>query len=679
MVRTGVLGLWCLAFGLISCTAAKTVPTSDVKAVVDEAALDRAADPCQDFYQFACGGWMKGTPIPPDRSRWVRSFSEIEKRNQERVRTLLEALSAADPKGDQDSRKLGDLYATCMDEAAAETASLTTLRATIAAIDAAVDGPSLARAVAALQEGGADALFSFHSSPDFKDATQVIGVADQGGLGLPDRDMYEEARFEKVRALYLAHLGKLLELMGEPAEQAQRDAQRAFAIEAALAKAALKRAERRRPENVYHRLERKGLAEAAPRFAWDAWFEARGLGAVQAVNVAEPAFFKALDEQLAARGLDEWRSYLRAQAVSAAAPALGKAFVEENFRYHSAALSGAAEDLPRWKRCATFVDRAMGQALGRLFVQGAFAGSAKDEAQRMIGDVERAFAENVATLAWMDQATQKASLQKLRKVFNKIGFADKWRDYSALEVSRASHLGNAMAAARFESRRQLDKIGKPLDRGDWRMSPPTVNAYYNASLNEMVFPAGILQSPFFALSQDEATNYGAAGYVMGHELTHGFDDKGRRFDGDGNLRDWWSPEVGKAYEQRAQCVADQYSGYAVLGGELHLNGKLTLGENIADIGGLKLAWRAFQLRRAGRPEGPKVAGFSEDQRFYVSAAQVWCENVREQEAQTRVKTDTHSPGRYRVNGAFADQPDFAKAFACPAGSPMAPKDRCEVW
>ncbi len=669
--------VYLLATLTLACSGARSTNRQEPVASVDETSLDRSVEPCQDFYQFACGGWMKSTPIPPDRSRWVRSFSEIDKRNEEKLRTLLEAASASKT-GDNDSRKLGDLYATCMDDLSAETASQKVLHDLLAAIDGIDSQEHLAAEVAALQLEGIPVLFGFRQQQDFKNAKEVIAGADQGGLGLPDRDMYEDARFEGVRKAYLEHIAAQLQLAGESAGDAKAHAAKVMEIETALAKVSLPRAERRKPENVYHRIDRAGLVAAAPHFAWTAYFIELGRAGQQALNVAVPAFFAGLDAQLTSVSLADWKTYLRAHVLDAAADRLGKAWVDEKFHYTSAAFTGAKEDLPRWKKCVAFVDGSMGQALGRLFVKDSFGDEGKAVAKQMIQDIEKAFEQNLDTVPWMDAAARTASLDKLHKVFNKVGFADHWRDYSTLGVDRKSYLGNAMAAAAFETRRQLAKIGKPLDRTDWGMTPPQVNAYYNAGLNEMVFPAGILQVPFFGLSQDDAANYGAAGYVMGHELTHGFDDQGRRFDGDGNLREWWTPEVAKAYEERATCVAKQYEGYTVLD-DMHLNGRLTLGENIADIGGLKLAYRAWKLHRGDRPAGNKAGGFTDDQRFFLSAAQVWCENTRDEQVRTRVKTDSHSPGRYRVIGPLTDDPDFAAAFQCQAGSRMAPKDHCEVW
>jgi len=646
-------------------------------AAVDEAALDRSVAPCDDFYQFACGGWMAKNPVPPDRARWVRSFSEIDKRNEERVRGLIEAAAAGRVK-DPDGGKLGDLYAVCLDEAKAETESPRALQAALARVAAVSDAKDLAREVAAFHRDGAPAFFDFDSGQDFKDATQVIGIADQGGMGLPDRDYYlaQDEKKAAIRKQYVEHAGKLLALAGSA--NAGAEAQTVMRIETALAKGALDRTARRNPANIYHRIERAGLAKTAPRFDWDGYFAALGYPDVRAINVAVPAFFTAFDEVVAATPIEDLRTYLRWTVIRLAAPMLGKSFVEERFRFVSQAFTGSKEDLPRWKKCVAFATGAMGQSVGRLFVEGVFGEEGKAASVEMIRAIEDAFEKNLGSLAWMDEATRAQAKEKLHRIANQIAFPNKWRDYSSLEVDRGSWLANATRAARFDAQRRLEKIGKPLDREDWEWPPSIVNAQYDPSLNRMQFPAGILQPPFFSRDAAPAENYGGIGFVMGHELVHGFDDEGRQYDGAGNLRDWWTQASGKAYEERAQCVADQYSGYTVLDGQ-HVNGKLTLGENIADVAGVKMAYRALLARRGDRPPEKPVGGFSEEQRFFLAAAQVWCSNEREQLTRMRLVTDPHSPPRYRVIGPLSNSPDFAAAFQCKPGSRMAPEKRCEVW
>ncbi len=644
---------------------------------IDLSALDRSVKPCDDFYKFACGSWLKRTAIPEDRPQWGRGFSEVLERNEARLRDILEmdARGEADP-ADPFAAKVGDFYAECMDEEKAETASFATLQKELQAIDGIGDSRSLARRVADLHRGGARPFFGFASRQDFRDATQVIGGVDQGGLGLPDRDYYfrDDAKSQELRALYLDHVGRMLSMTGD--SQAQEHAQRIFQLETELAKASLDRVARRDPNKVYHRLDRTGLLTSAPHFEWNDYFAEIGAPDVQAINVTAPAFFRALDALLARGNLDDVRVYLKWRAVEAAADSLGKPFVEERFRY-TRALTGAKAILPRWKRCVQMTDRALGEALGRTFVTTTVGTEGKAMAREMIVNIEKAFEANLAGLLWMDASAKKASLYKLRKIDNKVAYPEKWRDYTTLAVGRESLLQNVLEAARFETARDLAKIGKPVDRSEWRMTPPTVNAYYSASLNEMVFPAGIMQPPFFSPEAPVASNYGGLGMVMGHELTHGFDDQGRKFDGDGNLREWWSPRVAKAYEERAACVARQYDRYVAVD-DVHLNGRLTLGENIGDVGGLKLMIAALRARRRGQPK-TDVGGFNDEQQAFIAFAQVWCTNYRPEAARTQALTNPHSTAQWRVNGPASDTPDFAAAFACPAGSPMAPAGRCTVW
>jgi len=447
-------------------------------------------------------------------------------------------------------------------------------------------------------------------------------------------------------------------------------------LETALAKASLGPIERRNPDKLYHRLERKGLAKTAPDFDWKAYFDGIGAANVTAINVTVPDFYKALDGLVKQTSLDDLKTYLRWHLVEFSANALGKDFVNERFRFEQA-LNGAKQILPRWKRCVEFTDRAMGEALGRSFVAATGGEKGKAIAKEMIVSIEEAFERDLGTLEWMDDAGKKASLYKLHKIFNKVDYPDKWRDYTTMEVGTDSLLANQIEAARFESKRQLAKIGKPLDRGEWGMTPPTVNAYYNGSLNEMVFPAGIMQLPFFSPDAPLDSNYGGLGMVMGHELTHGFDDQGRKFDGDGSLHEWWTTKTTKEFEERASCVAKQYDGYVAVD-DVHLQGKLTLGENLGDIGGLKLMLSALRERRKGM-QPTNVGGFDDDQQAFIAFAQVWCTNARPEQLRTQALTNPHSTSQWRVNGPVTDNPDFAKAFSCPAGAPLAPVNRCAVW
>ena len=641
---------------------------------IDDSAMDKSADPCTDFYQYACGGWLKKTPIPEDRATWSRGFSEIFQRNEALLRQILEKDARGEPDpADPFAKKVGDFYATCMDEHKAETASFAGLQDGLARVDAIHDPRSLAREVARLQAEGARAFFEFGSQQDFKDARQVIGGADQGGLGLPDRDYYlkDDERMRDLRALYEDHVAKMLALAGATETEAKKQARMVMELETALAQASMDKVERRDPNKIYHRLERAGLKKVAPHFAWDPFFDELGAPSVQEINVLTPDFFAGMDKLIAAKGkLNELKTYLRWTAISAAAPTLGQAFVEERFRL-TKALTGTKAILPRWKRCVQMSDRALGEALGRSFVVTTIGDEGKKAAKEMVEAIEDAFEGNLVRVSWMDDAARAASKEKLRKIDNKIGYPEKWRDYSTMKIGRESLLANTAEATRFETRRDLAKIGKPVDRNEWGMSPPTVNAYYNPSMNEMVFPAGIMQAPFFKTDAPVVTNHGGLGMVMGHELTHGFDDQGRQFDGDGNLHEWWSAEVAKAFDDRAACVADKYDQYVAVE-DVHLNGKLTLGENIADIGGVKMALAALHQKQ-------RRADAAADREFFVAFAQSWCTNYRPEAARLQAQTNPHSTAQWRVNGPVSDNADFAKAFSCKAGTPMNPEKKCVVW
>ncbi|HYR19579.1 MAG TPA: M13 family metallopeptidase [Myxococcales bacterium] len=657
-------------------TPSQAASASPAAVAVDESAMDPSADPCDDFYQYACGGWMKANPIPPDKSRWTRSFDTVNERNQMLLREILEkdAAGQGDP-ADPYAKKAGDFYATCMDEPKAETASLKSLQESLASIDAVKDPKQLAQRVGEMHLTGARNFFLFRSIQDAKDATQVIGLADQGGLGLPDRDYYvkDDPKMQETRKRYQEFAANLFELAGVPEADARKQAETVMRIETALAKSSMTRVDRRDPYKVYHRLDRKGLQEKAPRFDWNAYFASIGHD-VQPINVAVPEFFTGLEAVLVESPLPEVKTYLRFREIHADADALGKAFVEENFRFNQF-LTGQKEIAPRWKRCVQMTDAALGEAVGRTFVKTTIGDQGKSIAKQMIQGIEKAFDANLALVSWMDDATRKASAEKLHKLDNKVGYPDRWREYDSMKIDRTSLLANLKEGARYAAKRDLDMIGKPVDRNEWGMTPATVNAYYNAGKNEMVFPAGILQTPFFAPGAPDPTNLGGAGLVMGHELTHGFDDRGRQYDGDGNLREWWTPQVAEAYKERAACVANQYDQY-VATDDVHVNGKLTLGENIADIGGLKLALAA--LRANGQPR-PGTSRFTPEQQLFLSFGQVWCQNATPQERRLRAVTDPHSPGRWRVNGPVSDNEDFGKVFSCKSGTNMNPVKKCVVW
>jgi endothelin-converting enzyme/putative endopeptidase len=648
---------------------------------LDEVDLDRTVSPCDDFFRFACGGWIAAHPIPADKPRWGR-FEELAERNLGELRVILEAAAAGarDPR-DRFTDKVADFYGTCMDEAAVEAGGLRALGAAWARVDAVTDRDGLAAEIARLDGEGLDVPFAFTSGQDLKDATQVIGWLYQGGLGLPDRDYYlsKEERHAGIRTRYLAHVARMLALAGVAPGEAAAQAADVLALETALAGSHWSRAELRDPRRTYNRVDLGGLESLAPQFPWRRWLAGLGHPGIAAISASTPRAVEAVGRLFADAPLARWKAYLRWHVLSAAAGAraLPRAFVEERFAFTSAAFTGAQELEPRWKSCVEQTDGALGEALGQTYVRLHFGEEAKARTAGLVRQLEQAMEDDLATLPWMDAPTRARAREKLGLVANQVGFPDRWRDYSAMKVSRGDHLANVLAAGAFEQQRELAKIGKPVDRGEWVMTPPTVNAYYDPSLNEMVFPAGILQPPFWDREAPDPVNLGAIGMVVGHELTHGFDDEGRKFDGRGNLADWWTPGVGERFEERARCLVRQYAGYAAAPGT-NLDGELTLGENIADLGGLKLAWAALQAARV--PPRP-VAGFTADQQFFVGLARIWCSATREPYARLLAVTDPHAPARFRVNGTLANTPAFARAFQCREGSPMVrpPAERCEVW
>lgn len=713
-----LLGLGCGGGGEAAKSPAPASPVASVPPPaasallgVDEAAMDPSVNACEDFYEYACGGWMKATPIPEDEARWMRSFNVIQERNETRLRDILTAYAKEPPASQAYAKALGDYFASCIDEAAIERAGLGPIAAELERIEAIKDLPSLVKTIAHLQLLGVTAFFEVGSGQDFKDATQVIGIVDQGGLGLPDRDYYLEPgeASKKVRDAYEAHVERMFVLAGDAPVEAKRRAKTVLAIETSLARASMSKVLRREPANTYHRIELRGLTEVAPAIGWAAYWAELGSPKVTAINVASPAFMASLSRMLDAKKkpslesvasakaapvakapaakaaaelqsapLAELKTYLRFHLLAAAAPLLPERFVQEDFAMKRA-LTGATKLLPRWKRCVRAVDHGMGEALAQPFVRETLGAEGKGRALELIRQIEAAMHARLDTLSWMDAPTRTRALEKLALITNKIGYPDVWRSYDGLSIDRASYAGNALAASAFEARRQLAKIGQPVDRNEWYMSPPTVNAYYDPSMNQMVFPAGILQPPFYSNRATGAVNLGGIGMVMGHELTHGFDDEGRKFDGRGNLVEWWTPAVGVEFEQRAACVEKQFDGYTPIDG-LHINGKLTLGENIADLGGLKLAYAALAKRLATQPE-PKTGGFTPAQQFFIGYAQAWCGNMRPEMQRMRLMTDPHSPARYRVIGPLSNLPEFAAAFECKPGQAMVrpAAERCEIW
>jgi putative endopeptidase len=652
---------------------------------LEEAALDRTVSPCADFFGFACGGWLAKTEIPPDRSWWHRGFGELQQRNERQLRRVLEDVSAGRLADVRFGEKLGAYWASCMDEGRVEARGLAELRDEWARIDAVPDRAALADVLARLHGGGIQAPFPMFADQDAKDATQVVLTIVQGGLSLPDRDFYllEDEKKAAVRADHAAHLRRMLALAGVAPDRAEADAAAVERLERAFAETHWTQTEAREPARVYNRVDRAGLERLAPAVPWARFFAGLRHPELAAVNVTTPRYVERVGRLFEEAPLGDWKAYLRWHLLAgmADARAVPQAFVEERFRFASKAFSGAKELRPRWKHCVAATDEALGFALGEAYVRRHFGAEGKERTARLVGEIQKAMERDVERLPWMDDATKAGARRKIATLVNKVGYPDAGRDYGPLEVTRGSFFENVLAAARYETSRQLGKVGKPLDRGEWFMTPPTVNAYYNPALNEMVFPAGILQPPFFNRAAPETVNYGAIGMVVGHELTHGFDDQGRKYDALGNLADWWSPEVATEFDRRAACVARQYAGYESVPG-VKLNGELTLGENIADLGGVKLAYAAMRAARqgAGGGEAP-VLGFSPEQQFFLGYAQSWCAKYREEELRLRAVTDPHSPARFRVNGPLSNLPEFAAAFSCAEGTPMArpAAERCEVW
>ena len=653
----------------------KQIPSFDLTA------MDKAVDPCVDFYQYTCGSWMKNNPIPPDQSRWGR-FNELADNNLYILRDILEKAQAPGQHSAVE-QKVGDYYASCMDEATVEKKGAAPIQPEMQRIAAIKSKQEIVPEIANMHRNGISALFAFYSMPDMHDSSLTIANLDQGGLTLPDRDYYikDDAKSVETRQKYLEHVQKVFELAGDKSDVAAAEAKTVLAVETGLAKAAMDRTERRDPKKRDHPMQVTEIAAAAPNFELVQYFADNGSPKFTSLNVGNPDFFKAVNEQLKTVSIEDWKTYLRWRTLDTYAPTLSKAFVDEDFEFGRKYMAGQKEIEPRWKRCVRSADRNLGMALGELYVNKIFGPDNKARTLKMVQAIEQAMHSDVGQLTWMSDTTKQQAYKKLQAIVNNIGYPDKWRDYSTVVVARDDYAGNATRAAAFEVQRQYNKIQKPTDRKDWNMTPPTVNAYYRPWMNDINFPAGILQPPFYGNNMDDAVNFGAIGVVIGHELTHGFDDQGRKFDAEGNLKDWWTPEDAKAFEDRATCTADEYSSFVAVKddkGEVHLNGRLTLGENTADNGGLKLAYMALMNIIGNTPVKP-IDGFTPQQRFFIAYGQIWCQNVTDQQARVLAITDPHSPGRWRVNGAVQNSAAFQEAFGCKAGQPMVREPACRVW
>jgi predicted metalloendopeptidase len=645
----------------------------------DPANLDRSADPCVDFYQFSCGGWKKNNPIPADQAAWGR-FNELAEYNRAVLHEILENAAKATNRTPNE-QKIGDYYASCMDEDAINKKGIAVLKPEFDRINALTSKSDLPALLAHLHLAQINVLFSFSSGPDFKNAKEVIGQADQGGLALPERDYYlkTDPKSVELQKAYVQHVTNMFKLLGDSPEKAAAEADVVMKIETALAKGSMEVVKRREPANVYHKMTEKEWQSLAPSISLTKYLTDIGAPPLTSLNVAVPDFFKTLDTQLKDISLDDLKTYLRWHIVHSQARVLPTDFVNENFNFYGKTLTGQKELRARWKRCVAFVDGDLGEALGQAYVEKTFPPEAKARTLKMVKALEEALRQDITTLPWMTEATKKQALIKLDAIANKIGYPSKWRDYSTLKIVRGDALGNSIRSNEFEVRRELNKIGKPLDKQEWEMTPPTVNAYYEPTENNINFPAGILQPPFYDFKADDGLNFGGIGAVIGHELTHGFDDQGRQFDKDGNLRDWWTEEDGKAFDQRAQCIVDEYSSFVAVD-DVHVNGKLTLGENTADNGGVRIAHMALLNTEKAEGKTPeKIDGFTPEQRLFLGWGQIWCENRTDQITRLLVATDPHSPGVFRINGVVRNMPEFQKAWGCKPGQPMAPVNACRVW
>jgi endothelin-converting enzyme/putative endopeptidase len=647
---------------------------------LDPAAMDRAADPCEDFYQYSCGGWLSSNPVPADQASWG-VYGKLYQDNQRFLWGILDDLAAPVATRTPAQQKIGDYFAACMDEAAIDARGAAPLQPMLERIAALRSKRDLAGLIADLQlqtdSGGF--LFGFGSSQDFTDSERVIAFASAGGLGLPDRDYYtdRDAHAVQLRRQYLDHVARMFTLLGDDAAQSRHHAATVMRLETSLARATLTRVELRDPYRLLHKLSLAQLVQLSPGFDWATYLAALGVSDTGPINVTEPRFFATLSRVIGGASLDDLRTYLRWHAISASAALLAHPFAAEQFAFYDHVLRGVPAQPPRWQRCVRHVDVLLGDALGQEYVARTFGPALRAAALQMTTQIEQAMRQDIEELTWMSEATKHQALAKLDAIVNKIGYPDHWRDYGAVAIVRDDFYGNTVSATRFESQRTLARIAKPLDRSEWSMTPPTVNAYFDPQLNDINFPAGILQPPLYDPLLDDAPNYGNTGSTIGHELTHAFDDEGRKYDAHGNLKDWWTPADARHFQDRAECLVEQNSAYVVVD-DLHSNGRLTLGEDVADLGGLILAHMAWKVQTATMSL-PNRDGLTPEQRFFVGYAQWACQNDRPEELRLLVKTDPHSTARLRINGTVVDMPEFRQAFACRAGQAMVKPKICRVW
>jgi len=674
--------LW-LALALPANAQSQAEPALPYSPSLDLSSMDKSVDPCVNFYQYSCGRWQKDNPIPSDQTSWS-VYGKLYQDNLKFLRGILDQAAKTGATRDTVTQEIGDFYAACIDEPEAERRGISALKPQLDAISRLNSTRELASLVAKLQlyvGGYRSLLFQAGSDQDPDNSEQVIAELGQGGLGLPDRDNYtkEDAKSKEIRERYVQHVQKIFELLGEEPETAKKNAEGLMRIETALAKASLTRVEMRDPYKLKNKMDLAALRKLAPNFDWQTYYTQLGYPAFAILNVNAPDFFKEVNKQIAAEPIENWKNYLRFHIADASSPYLSSPFVQENFDFYRKYLRGAKEMQPRWTRCVQFTDHNLGEALGQAYVRKVFSPELKQSTLDMVLRIEAAMEQRIRALDWMSPETKKQAIVKLHGIRNKIGYPDKWRDYSSVKITSSDFLGDIERLTEFEHRREIAKIGKPVDHGEWGISPTTVDAYYDPQMNDINFPAGVLQPPLYDPKMDDAPNYGNTGGTIGHELTHGFDDEGSQFDAIGNLKNWWSKEDREKFDERTKCVSDQYSKYVVVD-DVHINGRLTMGEDVADLGGEILAYIAWQGATKDK-NLQSIDGLTPEQRFFIGYAQWDCANERPEDLRMRAQVDPHSPAQYRINGVVVNMPEFAQAFACKAGQPMVnpPEKVCRVW